>query len=283
MAWRYPFSSCVCDLLFSTLPPSLPLLRWLARQKGGAGTLPGDATTSSSTGTRRTLKGDKKDKADKKDKGGDGGKNPYGIGAPAVRGPIFKKIKDQFCTALTECPPGAIMDDAFLTSNLNCAGFPLTLDGAILNGNGFTVTLTSTIILKNGAKLENVDVDIQTNDPITAVTFREGGGAVENVSIMGLFFACFIIQEDNVNFKTVKIEQVTCSGFALAGVIVNVNGPESLLDELVINHATFTGNNAGDAIVIRNALPTTRISVDSVWTNGNFQNGLFVANGAFRS
>jgi hypothetical protein len=221
----------------------------------------------------------KKDKAYKEDADG---KNPYGIRAPAITGPIFKIFKDEFCTALTKCPTTVIItSNKYLTTNLECSTTSFTLDGAKLNGNGFTITLdASTINLQNGAKLEDIEL-VSTGNAI-GVNILEGGGTVENVSIRGNPLACVAIQGTDANFKTVTLEQVTCRDFRFHGVLVDVSGPGAQLDKLVINHATFASSSTVGtiAIFIRNALPTTSISVESVWATGDLSIGLLVEVGA---
>jgi hypothetical protein len=81
------------------------------------------------------------------------GENPFGIGAPAdTTGLIFREITSQFCNALTECPTGTITGgNKYLMTNLVCTDQSFTLDGAKLNGNGFTITLRKgTISLRTG-------------------------------------------------------------------------------------------------------------------------------------
>ncbi len=130
-------------------------------------------TSSHQTSTgSRILKGDKKN--GKKDKGEENKvRNPFGIGAPANTDFTFNEITAQFCKSLTSCPgPDAtITTDVSLMSNLDCAN-SFTLDGAKLNGNGFTIKLGgNTINLQNGAKLEGVDL-VGSG---VAVTFLGGG------------------------------------------------------------------------------------------------------------
>ncbi len=82
-----------------------------------------------------------------------------------------------------------------------------------LVGNGFTFKMgdNSILLLRNGAKLEDVDVE-GTEVP---VKFGFGGGTVENVSIMvGKPETCLLLQGSNNDFKTVTIEQVTCTDFS---------------------------------------------------------------------
>jgi hypothetical protein len=239
---------------------------------------PADSTTiPSSTGdgtTRRILKADKEDKKDKDDKKSD--ENIFGIGAPAETGRIYKEITDQFCTALTTCPTDVITKDVFLTSNLACTN-SLTLSGARLVGNGFTIDMgTNSILLRNGAKLEDVDVT-GTNVP---VTFESGGSTVENVNIMGPPKTCLSIEGSDIDFKTVTIEQVTCRDFVEYGVYLDITDSGSL-EELVISHVTFTSDTTfAVAINIEDAPTVTRIIVESVLTTGNHFSGLSVSSTA---
>ncbi len=76
--------------------------------------------------------------------------------------------------------PPPLTSDMHLTSNLDCSTNSFTLEGATLNGNGFTITLgENTINLQNGAKLEDVEL-VSTGNLVsgtgTAVTVLEGGG-----------------------------------------------------------------------------------------------------------
>jgi hypothetical protein len=244
------------------------------------GTPPGgNSQQSSSHGTstsRRILKGDIFE-------------NPFGIGAPANTRFNFTEIKSQFCNALTTCPATITGGKVFLMSNLDCNGKSLTLDGATLVGNGFTIDLgDGTINLQNGAKLEQLDlVSTGSVDPVdpaivigTAVTFLDGGGAVDNVSIMGTPNRCFALV-GSANFKGVTIEQVTCRGFLLTGVEVDIDGAGANLDELAINHVTFhSGSSTANAINIKKAPVNSRFLIESVLSTGGHESGLTVSDGA---
>jgi hypothetical protein len=194
--------------------------------------------------------------------------NPFGIGAPANTRLNFTEITAQFCNALTKCPDDPLTTNAFLMTNLDCTGKSLTLDGAKLNGNGFTIKLGgNTINLQNGAKLEGVDL-VGSG---VAVTFLGGGGAVENVGIMGTPLRCLSVVGSVANFKTVTIEQVTCRGFTESGVYLDITGTGAL-DELAIRHVTFTSSTSinTNGIYIFNTPANSRIVVESVLTTGTF-------------
>ncbi len=231
-------------------------------------------TSSHQTSTsRRILKADKK--GDKEDKDG----NPYGIGAPAETGRIFKEITGQFCKSLTTCPTGeSLAGDVFLTTNLDCTGMgqSFTLNGARLVGNGFTIKLgPNSINLQNGAKLEDVDVE-GTEVP---VKFESGGGAVENVSIMGGPRTCLLLQGSDIDIKTVTIEQVTCRDFMEYGVNVDITGTGAL-KELFVSHVTFKSDKPEVyAISIVQAPVSSRFVFESVLATGG-TGGLGVKGGA---
>jgi hypothetical protein len=134
------------------------------------------------------------------------------------------------------------------------------------------------------------DVDLVSNgnpDALivgNAVTFLEGGGTVQNVSIMGTPEACLTIQ-GGANFSTVTIEQVTCRGFTERGVYVDVTAGTGALDKLAINRCTFDtkdppGRFRVTSIFIVQAPVNTLFVIDSVLSTGGHGRGLRVSDGA---